>query len=98
MGDLNSMQKGQLRHLIENPPPGSKIADAKNYGVDLRALYDNLQLTPTERWLKLCATMTALSALRKAGKLLEFPPRSDDYYWLLELEALMELKELTGAQ
>jgi hypothetical protein len=47
MGNLSSKQKAQIRSLIRNPPLGSKIAEARKYGVDLRALYNNLQLTPT---------------------------------------------------
>lgn len=35
--------------LITNPPPGSKLAEAKAYGVDLTLLVENLSLTPTER-------------------------------------------------
>jgi hypothetical protein len=35
--------------LITNPPPGSKLAAAKEYGIDLTLLYENLKLTPTER-------------------------------------------------
>jgi hypothetical protein len=98
MGNLSSKQRAQLRSLIRNPPLGSKIAEARKYGVDLRALYNNLQLTPTERLRKMWAIVRAISALRDSGKLLELPPRSDDSYWLLELEALKKMKELTGVE
>jgi hypothetical protein len=35
--------------LITNPPAGSKLAEAKEFGVDLTLLVENLALTPTER-------------------------------------------------
>ena len=35
--------------LITNPPPGSKLAEAKEWGVDLTLLFENLRRTPTER-------------------------------------------------
>jgi hypothetical protein len=36
-------------HLIENPPPGSALANAKEFGVDLTLLISTLRRTPTER-------------------------------------------------
>ncbi len=39
----------KLRDLIDNPPPGSAIADAKEFGVDLYCILDNLKLTPAQR-------------------------------------------------
>ena len=35
--------------LIQNPPPGSALAEAKEFGVDLTLLISTLRLTPTER-------------------------------------------------
>lgn len=32
-----------------NPRPGSKIAEARDYGIDLTQLVENLRLTPSER-------------------------------------------------
>ena len=32
-----------------NPRPGSKIAEARDYGIDLTLLVSNLRLTPEER-------------------------------------------------
>jgi hypothetical protein len=45
--------------LIANPPASSKLAEAKEYGIDLTLLYENLKLTPTER--------KSLAELRLAG-------------------------------
>jgi phage baseplate assembly protein W len=32
-----------------NPRPGSKIAEARDYGIDLTQLVENLRLTPAQR-------------------------------------------------
>ncbi len=42
-----------LLKAIENPPRGSALESAKRWGVDLRALVDNLCLTTTERIRKM---------------------------------------------
>ena len=34
--------------LMTNPPPGSKLAAAKEWGVDLTLLYESLERTPTK--------------------------------------------------
>jgi len=39
----------QLFELIKNPPPGSKIAAAKEFGIDLSLTLRSLTLTPEER-------------------------------------------------
>lgn len=38
-----------LQERIRNAPPGSKIDDAKKYGIDLSLLVENLRLAPVER-------------------------------------------------
>jgi hypothetical protein len=53
--------------LIENPPPGSKLAEAKEYGIDLTLLVQNLKLTPTERAQKLADGACSIQELRQAG-------------------------------
>jgi hypothetical protein len=35
--------------LVNNPPPGSALAKAKEFGVDLTLLLSALRRTPTER-------------------------------------------------
>lgn len=54
--------------LITNPPPGSKLAAAKEFGIDLTLLLENLALTPTERLQKLLATGAFHEDLRQAGQ------------------------------
>jgi hypothetical protein len=39
----------EQRALILNPPPGSALARARDYGIDLTMLARNLDLTPDER-------------------------------------------------
>src|SRR6267378_4217163 len=36
-------------HLINNPPPGSELAKAREYGVDLTLFISTLRRSPTER-------------------------------------------------
>lgn len=60
-------QRKLAYELITNPPPGSKLAEAKEWGVDLTLLFENLKLTPTERALKLEQGARALHELRTAG-------------------------------
>ncbi len=42
-----------MKHTAEekllNPRPGSKIAEARDYGIDLTQIVENLRLTPAER-------------------------------------------------
>ena len=54
--------------LITSPPPGSKLAAAKEWGVDLTLLYENLKLTPTERARKFAAIVRSFAALRNAAE------------------------------
>jgi hypothetical protein len=36
-------------HLVNNPPPGSELAKAKEFGVDLTLFITALRRSPTER-------------------------------------------------
>jgi hypothetical protein len=47
-----------------DPKPGSKIAEARDYGIDLTLLVENLRLTPAER---LKSNDAAINDLRKFG-------------------------------
>ena len=53
--------------LITNPPPGSDIAAAKEYGIDLTLLVENLDLTVAERLRKLYSVSTFLEKMRKSS-------------------------------
>lgn len=54
--------------LITNPPPGSKLAAAKAWGVDLTLLYENLHDTPEERAQNFGAMVRSFEALAAAGE------------------------------
>ena len=64
---MTTAERDRLIELISNPPPGSKIAEAKAYGIDLTLLIDTLALTPTERLRALDRAQPFLSELRRAG-------------------------------
>ena len=55
---LSKKRLEKIRQLIMNPRPESKVAAAKEAGVDLMELLENLKLTPTERVEKLQRKMT----------------------------------------
>ena len=60
-------QRKLAYELISNPPPDSKLAEAKEYGIDLTLLVENLNLTISERLRKLYAIATFLEKLRQAN-------------------------------
>lgn len=49
---------------LRNPPPGSRAAAARDYGVDLTLTIEQLRLTPEERLRKLQSAVNSLSPLR----------------------------------
>jgi len=65
---MDARQRQRGIELITNPPPGSKLAAAKEYGIDLSLLLENLALTPTERLRNLCAARRFFGELRRAGE------------------------------
>ena len=48
-----------------NPRPGSKIAEARDYGIDLTQIVENLRLTPEQRVGKLQSAMSSFDKLRR---------------------------------
>lgn len=46
---MTSEEHQRLYELVLNPPPGSKMEAAKEYGIDLTLNLRRLLLTPTER-------------------------------------------------
>jgi hypothetical protein len=54
--------------LITNPPAGSKLADAKDWGVDLTLLYANLNRSPSERARSFASMVHSYNGLRDAAK------------------------------
>ena len=77
-------QKKLAYELVTNPPPGSKLAEAKAHGVDLMLLYENLQLTPTERAQAFSASVNYIQRLRAAG----IEVNTEDYLTRKDLDRL----------
>ena len=48
-----------------NPRPGSKIAEARDYGIDLSLIVENLRLTPEQRIKKLQSAMISFDSLQR---------------------------------
>jgi hypothetical protein len=58
----------RLFELINNPPPGSKIAAAKEFGVDLTLTLRRLTMTPAERLEEMEGALAFVEDLRKAAE------------------------------
>jgi hypothetical protein len=65
---VTKAQRDELIRLIASPPAGSKIAAAKDFGVDLTLLVRMLELTPTERLQKLADAQAFVQELQAAKK------------------------------
>ena len=61
-------ERNELIRLISSPPPGSEIAAAKEFGVDLTLLVRTLEMSPTERLQQLAAVQAFFRELRSAMK------------------------------
>ena len=61
-----------MKRIVEerllNPKPGGKIAAARDYGIDLSLIVENLRLSPEERLDKLQQAMIGFEELRKVAK------------------------------
>jgi hypothetical protein len=64
---LTPEQLAIAEERLRNPAPGSKIAAARDYGIDLTLLIEQLRLTPDERLRNLETTSTQLSEIRGAA-------------------------------
>ncbi len=62
-------QRKVAYELITNPPPGSKLAEAKQYGIDLTLLVENLDLSVADRLRKLYAVASFLQKVRTSNSL-----------------------------
>ena len=59
-------QLARAEERLRNPAPGSKIAAAKEYGIDLTLLIEQLRRTPDERARKLQRATTSLQRARRS--------------------------------
>jgi hypothetical protein len=55
-------------YRLRNPPPGSRIEAARNYGIDLTMLIEQLRLTPEERLRKLERAAKAIAKVRGVAR------------------------------
>ncbi len=60
--------KRTIEERLLNPKPGSKIAAAKEFGIDLMLLVENLRLTPDQRVRNLQQAMFGVEELLKSSK------------------------------
>lgn len=65
---MTATERDRLLEMIRNPQPGSKIAAAKEFGIDLTLNVRSLQLTPTERLQELEAFNRFLDEVRRAAR------------------------------
>jgi hypothetical protein len=64
---MTRKEQQRLFDLIVNPPPGSQIEAAKQFGIDLTLNLGLLRLTPTQRDLKMEAALRFVGELRQAA-------------------------------
>jgi hypothetical protein len=65
---LTLEQFARAEDFLLHPMRGSRIEAARNYGIDLTLLIEQLRLTPAERAKKLELASTALEQVRGAAR------------------------------
>jgi hypothetical protein len=65
---LTTEQLARAEDRLLHPAPGSRIEAAKNYGIDLTLLIEQLRLTPAERARKLEQASIVLEKVRGAAR------------------------------
>lgn len=71
MPDLHQLSGPNLAralHRLQNPIPGGKIAAAKDFGIDLTLLAEQIQLSPAERARRMHALAQTAEAMRGAAR------------------------------
>ena len=58
----------RLFALMNNPPPGSKMAAAKEFGIDLMLTLRSLAMTPTERSRAMENALCFVEELERAAR------------------------------
>jgi hypothetical protein len=56
--------QAEIEEWLRNPPPGSKAAAARDFGIDLILTLDNLRLTPQQRLERLEAKLAFARQIR----------------------------------
>jgi hypothetical protein len=65
---MDTKERERIIELINNPPPGSKLAAARDFGIDLTLFLHSLELSPEQRLQELDAVQPFLEELRRTGK------------------------------
>jgi hypothetical protein len=60
--------KRSVEERLLNPKPGSRIAAARDYGIDLSLIVENMRLTPEQRLEKLQQAMNGFDELRRSAE------------------------------
>lgn len=66
---LSEERLEKISDIFQNPPPDSKTAAARNYGIDLFLLFRWLKLSPQERIEEARRRMIFLEEVRKQGEI-----------------------------
>lgn len=66
--EMTTEERRRIIDLINHPPIGSKLAAARDYGIDLTLFLHSLELSPEERLRELDAAQPFLEDLRRAAK------------------------------
>jgi hypothetical protein len=64
---VTAAEKERLLEMVRHPRPGSRVAAAKEFGIDLTLTIENLQLSPSERLLALQAFAGFLEELGRTA-------------------------------
>ncbi len=65
---MNRSERDRLLRAVVNPPVGSKIAAARDFGIDLTLALHKLELSPDERLRELAPAQAFISALRRSAR------------------------------
>lgn len=68
MEKLSKKRLEKIRQQIMNPRPGSKVAAAKDFGIDLTLTFEQLKKTPQERVDYLQSAMKSLEEFSRQAK------------------------------
>ena len=71
MAELRALTQEQLARAeqrLRHPAPGSRIEAAREYGIDMTLLIEQLRLTPAARARKLESASTAMERVRGVAR------------------------------
>jgi len=65
---LTREQLARAERRLRHPAPGSRIEAAREYGIDMTLLIEQLRLTPAERAVKLESASEAMESVRGVAR------------------------------